>query len=178
MNVPLDWFATGYCIAHSDATSQWCIDFNSLSTPRCIKAFCSGLHSSTIKKYGSITSLIISPKFTKESCISGYLANFRSIFPYTKEIESLMLYGELFSDSNNVSANVLQKLSDFCPKLTSLTLPRLHLPYLLSLVPQFPRHTLNSLFLTLPFMKDDSALVPELQQCLALKRLRLSAVNQ
>ena len=45
-------------------------------------------------------------------------------------------------------------------------------PYL-SLVPQLPQHTLDTLTLRLPFTKDDSVLVPHLQQCLALKHLIL-----
>ena len=49
-----------------------------------------------------------------------------------------------------------------------LSLPKLH-PSYLSVVPQLPQDTLHTLGLTLPLMKDDSVLVPHLQQCQALK---------
>ena len=42
MTSPLDWFATGYCIAHSDTTSSWSVGFR--DTLQCLQAFSSGLH--------------------------------------------------------------------------------------------------------------------------------------
>ena len=67
---------------------------------------------------------------------------------------------------------MLQQLSHYCPRLRELELPRLRPPYL-SQVPQLPQHTLDTLTLYLPLMKDDSVLGHHLQQCLALKHLML-----
>ena len=80
------------------------------------------------------------------------------------------LLGDLCSDDRGVP--VLQQLSHYCPRLRELILPRLRPPYL-SLVPQLPQHTLDTLTLRLPLMKDDSVLGHHLQLCLALKHLTL-----
>ena len=101
---------------------------------------------------------------------SPYLETFPSLFPYSQAITVLDLYGYLCSDDRGVP--VLQQLSHYCPRLRELALPTPDPPYL-SLVPQLPQHTLDTLTLRLPFTKDDSVLVPHLQQCLALKHLIL-----
>ena len=172
---PLDWFATGYCIAHSDTTSSWSVEFGtilSITSPQCLQAFSSGLHYSSTTTHrsggtGSLTELTLS---VPPIPVSPYLETFPSLFPYSQAITVLKLYGDLCSDDRGVP--VLQQLSHYCPRLRKLLLPRLHPPYL-SLVPQLPQHTLDTLTLQLPLMKDDSVLGHHLQQCLALKHLIL-----
>ena len=169
---PLDWFATGYCITDSDTTSSWSVDFAG-DSPQCLQAFSSGLHYSSTTTHrsggtGSLTELIL---FTdNDTPFSPYLETFPSLFPYSQAITVLRLWGDLCSDDRGVP--VLQQLSHYCPRLRELTLPTLHPPYL-SLVPQLPQHTLETLYLTLPLMKDDSVLGHHLQLCLALKHLIL-----
>ena len=174
MTSPLDWFATGYCIAHSDTTSSWSVEFGTLlspPSPQCLQAFSSGLHYSSTTTHrsggtGSLTELTINIY----SPPSPYLETFPSLFPYSQAITDLMLRGVLCSDDRGVP--VLQQLSHYCPRLRELELPTLRPPYL-SLVPQLPQHTLDTLSLRLPLMKDDSVLGHHLQQCLALKHLTL-----
>ena len=177
MTSPLDWFATGYCIAHSDTTSSWSVQFGSIAStpsPRCLQAFSSGLHYSSTTTHrsggtGSLTEMILILFCT--SPVSPYLETFPSLFPYSQAITKLQLYGcVLCSDDRGVP--VLQQLSHYCPRLRELLLPSLHPPYL-SLVPQLPQHTLDTLTLPLPLMKDDCVLGHHLQQCLALKHLHL-----
>ena len=171
---PLDWFATGYCIAHSDTTSSWSVQFGSVfstPSPQCLQAFSSGLHYSSTTTHrsggtGSLTELTLIVSIS----VSLYLETFPSLFPYSQAITVLQLYGDLCSDDRGVP--VLQQLSHYCPRLRVLTLPTLRPPYL-SLVPQLPQHTLDTLSLTLPLMEDDSVLGHHLQQCLALKHLIL-----
>ena len=158
---PLDWFATGYCIAHSDTTSSWSMEFGTiLSTPspQFLQAFSSGLHYSSTTTHrsggtGSLTELALSTN--SDNPVSPYLETFPSLFPYSQAITKLQLYGHLCSDDRGVP--VLQQLSHYCPRLRELRLPTLHPPYL-SLVPQLPQHTLDTLTLVLPLMKDDSIL--------------------
>ena len=102
--------------------------------------------------------------------VSPYLETFPSLFPYSQALTKLMFNGDLCSDDRGVP--VLQQLSHYCPRLRELELPTLRIPYL-SLVPQLPQHTLDTLYLRLPLMKDDSVLGDHLQQCLALKHLYL-----
>ena len=173
MSSPLDWFTTGYCITHSDTTSSWSVEFHG-SPPQCLQAFSSGLHYSSTTTHrsegtGSLTELTLSTPISDESD-SLYLEIFPSLFPYSQAITELTLRGDLCSDDRGVP--VLQQLSHYCPRLRELTLPILHPPYL-SQVPQLPQHTLDTLDLTLPVMKDDSVLGHHLQQCLALKHLKL-----
>ena len=176
MTSPLDWFATGYCIAHSDTTSSWSVRFGNFlfsPSPRCLQAFSSGLHYSSTTTHrsggtGLLTELIILVAHTR--VFFPYLETFPSLFPYSQAITKLQLSGVLCSDDRGVP--VLQQLSHYCQQLRTLTLPRLHPPYL-SLVPQLPQHTLVALNLTLPLMKDDSVLGHHLLQCLALKHLTL-----
>ena len=175
MTSPLDWFATGYCIAHSDTTSSWSVLFSVYfsSPPQCLQAFSSGLHysSTTTHRSGGTGSLTELTLFTDDDTpVSPYLETFPSLFPYSQAITDLTLCGDLCSGDRGVP--VLQQLSHYCPRLRELRLPRLHPPYL-SLVPQLPQHTLDTLTLTLPLMKDDSVLGHHLQQCLALKHLTL-----
>ena len=60
---PLDWFATGYCITHSDTTSSWNVQFKTTfsRTSQHLQAFSSGLHySSTTTTHvgtGSLTEM-------------------------------------------------------------------------------------------------------------------------
>ena len=172
MTSPLDWFATGYCIAHSDTTSSWSVVFDN-DSPQCLQAFSSGLHYSSTTTHrsggtGSLTELtLIVPPFFPASL---YLETFPSLFPYSQAITVLLLDSDLCSDDRGVP--VLQQLSHYCPRLRELILPRLRPPYL-SLVPQLPQHTLDTLHLQLPLMKDDSVLGHHLHQCLALKHLHL-----
>ena len=176
MSSPLDWFTTGYCITHSDTTSSWSVGFGdsgSTPSPQCLQAFSSGLHYSSTTTHrsegtGSLTELTISTDSDKSD--SPYLEIFPSLFPYSQAITELVLWGDLCSDDRGVP--VLQQLSHYCPRLRRLILPRLRPPYL-SLVPQLPQHTLDTLILKLPLMKDDSVLGHHLQQCLALKHLIL-----
>ena len=177
MTSPLDWFATGYCIAHSDTTSSWSVEFGdgdiTTPSPQCLQAFSSGLHYSSTTTHrsggtGSLTELTLETDL--ETPVSPYLETFPSLFPYSQAITVLQLYGDLCSDDRGVP--VLQQLSHYCPRLRELILPTLHPPYL-SLVPQLPQHTLDTLDLMLPLMKDDSILGHHLQQCLALKHLIL-----
>ena len=178
MTSPLDWFATGYCIAHSDTTSSWSVVFMNIASsasPQCLQAFSSGLHYSSTTTHrsegtGSLTELTLSTYYLDKS-VSPYLEIFPSLFPYSQAITVLTLCGDLCSDDRGVP--VLQQLSHYCPQLRELHLPRLRPPYL-SLVPQLPQHTLDTLYLTLPLMKDDSVLGHHLQQCLALKYLILT----
>ena len=165
MNSPLDWFTTGYCITHSDTTSSWSVEFND-SPPQCLQAFSSGLHYSSTTTHRSEGT----GSLTKLTCVSPYLEIFPSLFPYSQAITELKLYGDLCSDDRGVP--VLQQLSHYCPRLRVLRLPRLRPPYL-SQVPQLAQHTLDTLRLYLPLMKDDSVLGHHLQQCLALKHLYL-----
>ena len=179
MTSPLDWFATGYCIAHSDTTSSWSVHFGIEYTPspQCLQAFSSGLHYSSTTTHrsggtGSLTELSFQTDIN--SPVSPYLETFPSLFPYSQAITVLKFWGDLCSDDRGVP--VLQQLSHYCPRLRELKLPILHPPYL-SLVPQLPQHTLDTLHLQLPLMKDDSVLGHHLQQCLALKHLTLWGLN-
>ena len=60
---PLDLFATGYCIAHSDTTSSWNVQLDktySACTSQHLQAFSSGLHYSTTTTHvgtGSLTEM-------------------------------------------------------------------------------------------------------------------------
>ena len=167
---PLDWFATGYCIAHSDTTSSWSVPFDN-DSPQCLQAFSSGLHYSSTTTHrsggtGSLTELTLITD--SDNPVSPYLETFPSLFPYSQAITVLRLRGDLCSDDRGVP--VLQQLSHYCPRLRELRLPTLRPPYL-SLVPQLPQHTLDTLTLRLPLMKDDSVLGHHLQLCLALKHL-------
>ena len=169
---PLDWFATGYCITDSDTTSSWSVEFDDDSL-QCLQAFSSGLHYSSTTTHrsggtGSLTELTLSTY--SHDPLSPYLETFPSLFPYSQAITVLYLDGYLCSDDRGVP--VLQQLSHYCPRLRELRLPRLRPPYL-SLVPQLPQHTLGTLTLRLPLMKDDSVLGHHLQLCLALKHLIL-----
>ena len=167
---PLDYFATGYCIAHSDATTSWNVQFADF--PQCFQAFSHGLHYSPTNTYESTIALSL----VTNNSLSPYFEIFPSLYPYTQTITVLSLHGGLCSNDESVSvASVLQKLSHYCPRLRKLTLPRLQ-P--LSLVPQLPQHTLETLTLLLPLMKDESVLGHHLQQCLALKNLTLASVNR
>ena len=176
MSSPLDWFTTGYCITHSDTTSSWSVGFGdglySLS-PQCLQAFSSGLHYSSTTTHrsegtGSLTELTLCSDFNYS--LFEYLEIFPSLFPYSQAITVLELHGDLCSDDRGVS--VLQQLSHYCPQLRELQLPGLRPPNL-SQVPQLPQHTLDTLILKLPLMKDDSVLGHHLQQFLALKHLYL-----
>ena len=169
---PLDWFATGYCISDSDTTSSWSVKFKD-DSPQCLQAFSSGLHYSSTTTHrsggtGSLTKLTLITD--NDDPVSPYLETFPSLFPYSQAITKLQLYGDLCSDDRGVP--VLQQLSHYCPRLRELMLPTLCPPNL-SLVPQLPQHTLDTLTLVLPLMKDDSILGHHLQQCLALKHLIL-----
>ena len=113
-------------------------------------------------------SLVI--KILNNSPVSPYLETFPSLFPYSQAITTLHFDGDLCSDDRGVP--VLQQLSHYCPRLRALTLTTRRPPYL-SLIPQLPQHTLDTLTLRLPLMKDDSVLGHHLQQCLALKHLHL-----
>ena len=171
MSSPLDWFTTGYCITHSDTTSSWSVEF--FNSPQCLQAFSSGLHYSSTATHrsegtGSLTELTLMT--IPYEPLSPYLEIFPSLFPYSQAITELMLWGYLCSDDRGVP--VLQQLSHYCPRLWVLRLPELHPPYL-SQVPHLPQHTLDTLTLNLPLMKDDSVLGHHLQQCLALKHLTL-----
>ena len=171
---PLDWFTTAYCITHSDTTSSWSVVFHD-SPPQCLQAFSSGLHYSSTTTHrsegtGSLTELTLITKLNESD--SPYLEIFPSLFPYSQAITVLELRGALCSDDRGVP--VLQQLSHYCPRLRELELPRLRPPYLSQAqVPQLPQHTLDTLTLYLPIMKDDSVLGHHLQQCLALKHLIL-----
>ena len=174
MPSPLDWFATGYCIAHSDTTSSWSVEFGNSDSTLSFQAFSSGLHYSSTTTHrsggtGSLTELTLI--VARTSPVSPYLETFPSLFPYSQAITVLQLYGDLYSDDRGVP--VLQHLSHYCPQLRELRLPRLLRPLYLSLVPQLPQHTLDTLSLVLPLMKDDSVLGHHLQQCLALKHIIL-----
>ena len=182
MTSPLDWFATGYCITHSDTTSSWNIQFESFSapSPQWLRAFSYGLrYSSTTQTHRSgeteslTINLVLGSFMTTH--VSPYLEFFPSLFPYSQNITVLQLNGYLCSDDRGVP--VLQQLSHYCPQLRELHLPILRPPYL-SLVPQLPQHTLHTLTLTLPLMKDDSVLGHHLQQCLALKHLTLTPADK
>ena len=176
---PLDWFTTGYCITRSDTTSSWSVEFGrslgSALSPQCLLAFSSGLHYSSTTTHrtegtGSLTELTLHTQFHP---ISPYLEIFPSLFPYSQAITVLQLFGSLCSDDRGIP--VLQQLSHYCPQLRELYLPRLRPPYLL-LVPQLPQHSLDTLYLTLPIMKDDNVLFGlHLQQCLALNHLSLES---
>ena len=178
---PLDWFAIGYCIAHSDTTSSWIVLFgNILSTshPQCFQAFSSGLHyspssthNSTDGEIGSLTELTLD----SGNHVSSYLEILPSLFPYTKAITELWLPGELSNDDKGVT--VLQNLSYYCPQLRELALPSLSQPTK-SLVLKLPQQTLVTLHLRLPHMEDDSVLCQHLQQCLALKHLIVWPVDE
>ena len=163
MSSLLDWFTTGYCITHSDTTSSWSMKLK--DSPQCLQAFSSGLHYSSTTTHrsegtGSLTKLALTTP--EDELGSPYLEIFPSLFPYSQAITKLQL-GDLCSDDRGVP--VLQQLSHYCPRLRELSLPRLHPPYL-SHVPQLPQHTLDTLLLDLPLMKDDSVLGHHLQQCL------------
>ena len=139
---------------------------------QCLQAFSSGLHYSSTTTHrsggtGSLTELTLS---VPPIPVSPYLETFPSLFPYSQAITVLELLGDLCSDDRGVP--VLQQLSHYCPRLRELLLPTLRPPYL-SLVPQLPQHTLDTLTLRLPLTKDDSVLGHHLQQCLALKHLTL-----
>ena len=173
---PLDWFTTGYCTTHSDTTSSWSVHCNAVSN-QCLQAFSSGLHYSSTTTHrsegtGSLTELILSIHTCQP--YSPYLEIFPSLFPYSQAITVLKLWGLLWSDDRGVP--VLQQLSHYCPRLRELHLPRLHTPCL-SLVPQLPQHTLDTLLLSLPLMEDDSVLGHHLQQCLGLKHLDLEGTD-
>ena len=174
---PLDWFAIGYCIAHSDTTSSWIVVFgNILSTshPQCLQAFSSGLHYSSSSTHscadGEIGSQLTELTLYSDSHVSPYLDIFPSLSPYTQAITVLWLAGDLSSDDTGVS--VLQTLSEYCPRLKNLALPSIS-PHLVQL-PQ----TLDTLYLRLPHKIDDSILCENLQQCLALKHLILWPVDE
>ena len=152
---PLDWFATGYCIAHSDTTSSWSVEFGarySTPSPQYLRAFSSGLHysSTTTHRSGGTGSLTELTLFINRT-VSPYLETFPSLFPYSQALTKLMFNGDLCSDDRGVP--VLQQLSHYCPRLRELELPTLRIPYL-SLVPQLPQHTLDTLYLRLPLMKE------------------------
>ena len=165
----LDWFVIGYCIAQCDTTSSWNARFQ--HSPRCLYAFSSGLHysstSSRIGKTGSLTKLSILVLYEP---ISPFLEAFDALFPYTQAITFMNLTGDLHSDDRGAHV-LLQQLSHFCPKLQHLDLPRLHPPYLS--LPHLPLQTLDTLYITLPLMKDDSTLGDHLQQYQSLKYLIL-----
>ena len=168
MSSPLDWFTTGYCITHSDTTSSWSVEFH--HSPQCLQAFSSGLHYSSTTTHrsegtGSLTELTLSTD--PDEPVSSYLEIFPSLFPYSQAITELHLWGDLCSDDRGVP--VLQQLSHYCPRLRELALRILCPPYL----SQLPQHTLDTLYLYVPLMKDDSVLGHHLQQCLALKHLYL-----
>ena len=162
---PLDYFATGYCIAHSDATTTWSVWFT--DSPQCFQAFSHGFRYSSITTCKSATELVL----RANNDLSPYLDIFPSLYPYTRTITKLSLCGSLCSSVS--VASLLQQLSIYCPHLRVLLLPSLQL----SLVPQFP-HTLETLTLVLPLMKDDSFLGHHLQQYLALKHLTLASANK
>ena len=164
----LDYFATGYCIAHSDATASWSVWFT--DSPQCFQAFSHGLHYSPTTTCKSTIEMVL----TTENSLSPYLEIFPSLHPFTQRITVLsLMYGGLCSSNESVS--VASVLSHYCPRLRELTLPKLH-P--LSPVPQLPQHTLEQLTLFVPFLKDESVLGLNLQQCLALKNLCLAPVNK
>ena len=173
-NSTLDWFVTGYCITHCNATSSWSVLF--VDSSKYFQAFSSGLHYSStssthrrIEKTGSLTKLEILVIY--EPSISPFLEAFHSLYPYTQTMTSLLLYGDLYSDDEGVPV-LLQQLSHLCPKLRNLALPTLH-PLYMSL-PHLPQHTLDTLDITLPLMKDDSTLGHHLKQYQSLKYLTLS----
>ena len=173
---PLDWFVIGYCIAHCDTTSSWRVYLE--NSIQCLQAFSSGLHYSStttthcrIEKPGSLTELDI--LVVENNLISPFLEAFHSLYPYTQAITILHLNGDLHSDDKGFP--VLQELSHYCPKLRTLTLPTLHPPY--SSLPHLP-HTLDTLDITLPLMKDDSVLGRHLQQYNSLKHLILYGDNK
>ena len=172
MNTILDWFATGYCIAHSDNTSSWNVEFDQHS-PRCLQMLATGLHYSSTIKSGSIGSL---NKVTLNvSDLSSYLEIFPSLYPYTQTITSLVLNTDLHPSDEGVP--LLRRLSHYCPKLENLFLPRLYPPYLSAKL-KFPQRTLVSLHLTLPLMSDDTAVGNLLQQCKALKQISLYGADE
>ena len=173
MSSPFDWFVTGYCITYSDTTSLWNVEFR-FDSPQCLQAFFSGLHYSSVSIHKNMGTGTIE-KLHILGLASECLKVFPHLYPYTEAITDLYVHSELHSGDGGVP--VLQQLSHYCPRLRELALPELHPPYL-SLVPQLPQDTLHTLYLTLPLMKDDSVLVPHLQQCQALKHFTVSAVNR
>ena len=159
-NSPLNWFTTGYCIAHSDATSSWNLDCRDA---QCFKALFSGLHYSSVTPQAAIELFLLTNLF------SSY---FQSLHPYTQAVTQLSVFG---NDLDTGCKDIVQCLSYYCPRLKRLILGRLQPPYL-SLVPQFPQQTLQDLTLWLPLMKDDMNLGFYLVgQCTLLKRLCLAA---
>ena len=173
---PLDWFVMGYCIAHCDTTSSWSVYIE--DSLEGLQAFSSGLHYSStsstqcrIEKNGSLTELNI---LVENKLISPYLEAFHSLYPYTQVITLLTLRGDLHSDDKGVP--VLQQLSHYCPKIKRLALPTLHPPYMS--LPHLPQHTLDTLDIKLPLMKDDSFLDKHLQQYQSLKYLILYGASK
>lgn len=175
---PLDWFVTGYCIAHSDSTSLWDVWFTN-HPHQCLQAFSFGLHYSSCtphmhQRTGTIHDLIL--RNTKNATeFAQYLDVFDHLDTYIQEVTKLHFAGTMQPGKNGVP--VLHELSRYCPKLKSLRLPELLSP-LLTQVPQFPYNTLETLLLSLPLLKDDNDLVPLLKQCSVLKCLCFNTVNK
>ena len=175
---PLDWFVTGYCIAHSDSTSLWDVWFTN-HPHQCLQAFSFGLHYSSCTQHmhqrtGIIHDLIL--RNTKNATeFAQYLDVFDHLDTYIQEVTTLHFAGTMQPGKNGVP--VLHELSRYCPKLKSLRLPELLSP-LLTRVPQFPYNTLETLLLSLPLLKDDNDLVPLLKQCSVLKCLCFHTVNK
>ena len=159
-NSPLNWFTTGYCIAHSNATSSWNLDCRDA---QCFKALSSGLRYSSVTPQAAIELFLPTNLFS--SC-------FQSLHPYTEAVTQLRVFGD---NLDTGCKGIVQRLSYYCPRLKGLTLGGLQSPYL-SLVPQFPQQTLQDLTLWLPLMKDDMYLGFYLvKQCTLLKCLCLAA---
>ena len=160
-NSPLNWFTTGYCIAHSNASSSWDLDCRDAL---CLKALSSGLRTSSVTPQAAIEL------FLPTNLFASY---FQSLHPYTEAVTQLLVFGK--DDLDTSCKDIVQRLSYYCPRLKGLTLGGLQPPYL-SLVPQFPQQTLQDLSLWLPLMKDDMYLGFYLvKQCTLLKRLCLAA---
>ena len=167
---PLYNFAIGYCIANSDNTTSWNVDMYDQRSPQYLKILSDSMHHSVNvtdwdEKFGSLINLTL-----EESASVCYLKIFPNLFPFTKAITELHLYGSI-ADEKGFS--VLQNLSHYCPRLTSLRLPGLK--FALKEAPHLPYETLVTLELTLP---DCSLLLDRLLDYKALRQLHLFAKDE
>ena len=168
---PLYNFAIGYCIANSGNTTSWNVDMYDQRSPQYLKVLSDGMHSVNVtnwdERFGPLINLTL-----EESASGCYLKIFQDLFPFTKAITELHLYGSI-ADEKGISSSVLQNLSHYCPRLTSLYLPGLNFD--LKEAPHLPYETLVTLQLTVP---DCSLLLDRLLDYKALRQLRLFATDE
>ena len=172
LQTPLNWYVLGYCIVNSDSTSTWAIHYRIADLLRMLS---DGLHHTAHHidwNEESAPKIILIVNRILETC--KFYHEFAKLYPFTKTITQLHLQRDTLSRNDTYAALVLQNISNYCPRLRVLRLPKLMFKTSMwTEAPTFPR-TLVHIQLTLP---QYSMVFKNLHHYQDLKSLVLSTTN-